>query len=130
MPGQSANPPAQQLPAAIPAVATSDNDSKENDNLNPPPSQVHSWWSATHTHTLSTPNNRGRGQPCKDLQPPSTDDKSTNGSEAEILCWQKKYNTAKWRYDKLTSDDAKTHRQSENERVKGSKEKGILNVSR
>ena len=51
---QYANPPAQQLPAGIPAVATSDNDSKENDNLNPPPSQVHFRWSATHTHTQYT----------------------------------------------------------------------------
>ena len=113
---QSANPPAQQLPAGNPAVATPDNDSKENDNLTTPPSQVHPRWSATPT--LSTPINRARGQPHKDLQPLSTDDKPTSGSKAEILHWQKKYKTAKWRYDKLTSDDAKTYRQSENERVK------------
>ena len=35
-----------------------------------------------------------------------------------MLWWWKRYNTAKWRYEKLTSDDAETYRQSENERVK------------
>ena len=107
---QSANPPSQQLAAGTPAVATPDNDSKENDNLTTPPSQVHPQPSATTT--LSTPILRGRGQPCKDLQSPPTDDKPTGGSKAEILCWQKKYNTAKWIYEKLTSHDAKMYRQS------------------
>ena len=113
---QSANPPAQQLPTGTLTVATPDNDSKENDNLTTPSSEVHPRWSTTPT--LSTPINMGRGRPSKDLQPPSTDDKPTSGSKAEILHWQKKYNTAKWRYDKLTSDDAEMYRQSENERVK------------
>ena len=61
---QSANPLSQQLDAGTPAVATPDNDSKENDNLTTPPSQVCPQPSATTT--CSTQILRGRGSPRKD----------------------------------------------------------------
>ena len=41
-----------------------------------------------------------------------------NASKAEMLQWQKKFNTAKRRYEILTSKDAEAYRQQENERVK------------
>ena len=65
-----------------------------------------------------TPSQRPRGRPQKDMLPPSMDDKPINTSKSEMLKWQKKYNAAKWRFDKLSSEDAESYRDAENARVK------------
>ena len=46
------------------------------------------------------------------------DDKPINASKSEMLKWQKIYNAAKWRFDKLSSEDAESYRDAENARVK------------
>ena len=70
--------------------------------------------------SLVTPqqSHKTRGRPHKDLIPPTKDDMPVNASKAEMLRWKKKYNTAVWRYSKLTSGDADAYRESENARVK------------
>ena len=45
-----------------------------------------------------------------------------------MLKWQKKKNTAKWRYEKLTGDDAEKYRESENTRVKRTKDRQRENI--
>ena len=66
----------------------------------------------------STPPVRARGRPCKEPQPPSDADKPMDGSKEELLCWKKRFNAASWHYKKLTSEDVKSYRESENTRVK------------
>ena len=46
------------------------------------------------------------------------DNKPINASKSQMLKWQKKYNVAKWRFDKLSSEDAESYRDAENARVK------------
>ena len=43
-----------------------------------------------------------------------------NASKEVILKWKKCKNTAKWCYDKMTSEDAKVYHLNEKERVKKS----------
>ena len=50
------------------------------------------------------------------------DDKPENATREEMLRWQKKKNTAKWRYKKLSSQNAEKYRESENARVKKTQE--------
>ena len=45
-----------------------------------------------------------------------------NASKEELLKWKKRKNTAKWHYEKLTSEDAEVYRISEMERVKKAKD--------
>ena len=119
----TASPPQQQLPAATPHPASSppvnviqDDDNDDIPVVITPPAQLCSGRSPTPAGRSS--GSRGRGQPRKQPQPPSTDDKPVNASKAEMLRWQKKFNTAKRRYEILTSKDAEAYRQQENERVK------------
>ena len=116
----TASPPQQQLPAATPHPASSPPVNVIQDDDIPvvitPPAQLCSGRSPTPAGRSS--GSRGRGRPRKQPQPPSTDDKPVNASKAEMLRWQKKFNTAKRRYEILTSKDAEAYRQQENERVK------------
>ena len=119
----TAPPPQQQLPAATPHPPSSppvdviqDDDNDDIPVVVTPPAQLRSGRSPTPAGRSS--GSRGRGRPCKQPQPPSTDDKPVNASKAEMLRWQKKFNTAKRRYEILTSKDAEAYRQQENERVK------------
>ena len=61
---------------------------------------------------------RARGKPCKEPQPRSEADKPVDRTKEELLCWQKRYNAARWQYKKLTSEDAENYHESENARVK------------
>ena len=73
-----------------------------------------------------------RGRPRKEPQPPSADDKPLNASKEELMRWQKKFNTRKWRYEKLTSDEAQEYRDAENARVKRARDaerQEIINVA-
>ena len=65
---------------------------------------------------------RGRGRPRKALIPPSYDDKPENVSKEELLKWKKRKNTAEWRYNKLTSEDANVFREREKRRVQKAQE--------
>ena len=64
-----------------------------------------------------TPVIRKRGRPRKVPQPPSYDDHPVNASSEEIKKWQKRKNSEKWRYEKLTSVEASDYREKEKERV-------------
>ena len=46
------------------------------------------------------------------------DDKPIGATKEELLHWQKKFNTATWRYKVLSSDVAESYREAENERAK------------
>ena len=63
---------------------------------------------------------KGRGRPKKTPSRPSYDDKPVNASKEEVLKWQRKKNTAEWRYTKLTSEDAEAYRENKTQRVKQS----------
>ena len=65
---------------------------------------------------------RGYGHPRKALIPPSYDDKPENVSKEELLKWEKCKNTAEWRYNKLTSEDAEVYCASEKRRVQKAQE--------
>lgn len=116
---QSVVPPQLQMPE-IPMPGSSMEHQTDDSNGPTPPASASPVVRPKQavTSTLTTPIGRGRGRPRKYPQPPTTEDKPKNASKAEMLRWQKKYNTAKWRYDKLTSQDAESFRKQENERVK------------
>ena len=105
LPQQKPEPTPPSIQTPLPAVVIDD----PNDDISPGISMV-------------TPHqsHKTRGRPCKYLIPPTKDDKPVNVSKAEMLRWEKKYNTAMWRYSKLTSDDADAYRESENACVKRS----------
>ena len=65
---------------------------------------------------------RGRGHPRKALIPPSYDNKPENVSKEELLKWKKQKNTAEWRYNKLTSEDADVFCEREKRRVQKAQE--------
>ena len=65
-----------------------------------------------------TPTSRAKGRPRKSLQPWTMDDKPIGATKEELLCWQKKFTAATWRYKVLSSDVAKSYREAENKRVK------------
>ena len=80
----------------------------------------------------STPHVRARGRPCKEPQPPSEADKPVDGMKEELLHWQKRYNAARWQYEKLTSEDAENYHESKNSRVKeriGAQHQHIIDVA-
>ena len=110
---READEKAKQSPASSRAgtLGKDDKDKDDGNAATPPPKR-------SVIPTLTTSVTRPRGHPRKEPQPPTTDDKPKNASKEDMLWWWKKYNTAKWRCEKLTSDDAETYRQSENERVK------------
>ena len=60
---------------------------------------------------------RKRGKARKVPQPPSYDDHPVNASAEEMIKWQKRKNSEKWRYEKLTSGEASEYREKEKERV-------------
>ena len=64
-----------------------------------------------------TPVIHKRGRPRKVPQPPSYDDRPVNASSEEIKKWQKRKNSEKWQYEKLTSVEASDYREKEKERV-------------
>ena len=41
-----------------------------------------------------------------------------HGTKEDLKCWQKKFNAAKWRYEKLTSEEEESYREAENACVK------------
>ena len=74
--------------------------------------------SLKYTSGRVTPSIRGRGRPRKEPKPPSEADKPVHGTKEDLKRWQKKFNAAKWRYEKLTSKEAESYREAENARVK------------
>ena len=102
-------------PSSPPVDVIQDDDNDDIPVVVTPPARLHSGRSPTPAGRSS--GIRGRGQPRKQPQPPSEDDKPVNASKAEMLRWQMKFNTAK-RYEILTSKDAEAYRQQQNKRVK------------
>ena len=103
-------------PSSPPVDVIQDDDNDDMPVVVTPPVQLHSGRSPTPAGRSS--GSRGMGRPRKQPQSPSTDDKPVNARKAEMLQWQKKFNTAKRRYEILASQDAEAYRQQENERVK------------
>ena len=68
--------------------------------------------------SVSTPSTRGRGRPRKTIKEPTLDDYPQDGTESEKERWFRAKTTERWRYQKLSSEDAEEFRKKENERVK------------
>ena len=61
---------------------------------------------------------RARGRPHKEPQPHLKQTRQWMEPKKNKLCWQKKSNAARWRYEKLTSEDTENYCKSENATMK------------